>query len=71
MKRDMMKTVESIKGKGAIPDCYDITAPEILELYQILDNNSRDGKWDALTTAFDYGFILGARAQKAGKFNVK
>jgi hypothetical protein len=27
--------------------------------------------FDAISTVFDYGFVLGARAQKAGKFRAK
>lgn len=69
MKRDMIST--AAKAKNAIPDHYQLTVPELCELFSILGDDTRDGRWDALTTAFDYGFILGARAQKAGKFNAK
>ena len=67
--RDMMKTVE--KNKSTIPYNYELTYGELRDLYSILMDEGRDGRWDALTTAFDYGFVLGARAQKAGKFHVK
>lgn len=70
MKRDMMKTVESIKGKNLIPDHYDITLHELKTLHEMAQADL-DGELDALSTAFNYGFILGARAQKAGKFHVK
>ena len=69
MKRDMIST--AAKAKNTIPEHYDITVGELQELYSILKDDTRDGEWDALTTAFDYGFILGARAQKAGKFQAK
>lgn len=69
MARNMMKTIE--QTKGSIPDHYDIVAPEIQELYSTINTGGADGKWDAITTAFRYGFVLGARAQKAGKFKVK
>ena len=69
MKRDMMKTVEKVKG--TIPYNYELTLGELHDLYSVLMDENRDGRWDALTTAFDYGFVLGARAQKAGKFHVK
>ena len=68
MKRDMMKTVE--RAKGTIPYNYELTFGELRDLYSVLMDESRDSRWDALTTAFDYGFVLGARAQKAGKFRV-
>lgn len=69
MNRNMMNTVDKVKDN--IPANYDITIPELQELYEILQDPNRDGKWDALTTAFHYGFALGARAQKAGKFQAK
>ena len=65
MKRNMIAT--AAKAKKSIPERYDITVGELQELYSILADESRDGRWDALTTAFEYGFVLGARAQKAGK----
>ena len=70
MIRNMMKTVETIKGKGLIPDRYDITISEINTLHAMV-HTGLDGELDALTTAFDYGFILGSRAQKAGKLQSK
>lgn len=69
MNRDMIKTVNTIKGKGMIPDHYDITVPELNALHAMVHTGS-DGEYNALTTAFDYGFILGARAQKAGELQV-
>ena len=70
MNRNMMQTVETIKGKNFIPDHYDITVPEINTLHAMV-HSGLDGELDALTTAFGYGFILGARAQKAGKLQSK
>ena len=68
MKRDMMKTVETIQGKGLIPTAYDLDSSEMKTIYEMFLS---DDPFDAISTAFDYGFVLGARAQKAGKFHVK
>lgn len=59
------------KVEDSIPATYDITVPELQELYAILQDPTRDGKWDALTAAFRYGFALGARAEKSGKYEIK
>ena len=69
MKRNIITT--AAKAKNSIPEHYDITVGELQELYSILADESRDGRLDALTTAFEYGFVLGARAQKAGKLQKK
>ncbi len=68
MKRDMLKTVETIKGKNLIPTAYDLDSSEMKTLYEMFQSGD---PFDAICTAFDYGFILGARAQKAGKFQSK
>ena len=65
--RDMMKTVESIKGKGYIPDAYDLVAGEMDTIYKMFQYDP----FDAISTSFDYGFVLGARAQKAGRLQKK
>ena len=70
MQRNMMKTVETIKGKNLVPTAYDMTVQEINALHEMI-HSGLDGEWDAIVTAFDYGFVLGARAQKVGKFKVK
>lgn len=67
MSRDMMKTVETIKGKNIIPDAYDLNSEEMKTIYNLFHADP----YDAICTLFDYGFVLGARAQKKGRFNVK
>ena len=69
MTRNMTKTVEKVKGH--IPDAYDLTVVELQELHEILHDSSRDGEWDALCTAFRYGFALGARAERTGKYEIR
>lgn len=69
MKRNMMKTVAKVKG--CIPDPYNITFPEMQELHEILHRDSRDGEFDAFSAAFCYGFALGARAEKTGKYEIR
>ena len=68
MKRDMMKTVETVKGKGIIPTAYDLDSSEMKTIYEMFLSGD---PFDAISTAFDYGFVLGARAQSAGKFQAK
>lgn len=67
MKRDMMKTSEKVKGN--IPTQYDLTGEELQELHELIHSGS-DGEFDALSIAFKYGFALGARAEKTGKYNL-
>ena len=69
MKRNMMKTVEKVKGR--IPDVYDMTLEEMQELHEILNNGTRDCEFDAFSAAFCYGFALGARAEKSGKYEIR
>ena len=69
MKRDMLKTVEKVKGH--IPDVYDMTIEEMRMLHDILNNGTKDGEFDAFSTAFCYGFALGARAEKSGKYEIR
>lgn len=69
MTRNMKKTVEKVKGY--IPDAYDLTVEEFQELREIFHDSSRDGEWDALCTAFRYGFALGARAERTGKYEIR
>lgn len=69
MKRNMMKTVEKMKGR--IPTVYDMTMEEMQELHDILHSGTKDGEFDALSAAFCYGFALGARAEKSGKYEIQ
>lgn len=69
MKRNMMNTVAKVKG--SIPSVYDMTLEEMQELFKILHSESTDGTFDALSAAFCYGFALGARAEKSGKYEIK
>ncbi|MDO5327755.1 MAG: hypothetical protein Q4G00_13680 [Clostridia bacterium] len=67
MKRDMIKTSNSTIGH--IPGMYDMTILELQQLIEIL-HNGRDGEYDALDIAFRYGFALGARAERTGKYHL-
>lgn len=69
MARNMIKTVDKVKG--SIPDVYDLTIVDLQELHEILHDSSRDREWDALCTAFRYGFALGARAERSGKYEIR
>lgn len=67
MKRDMMKTSNSMIDR--IPGRFDMTIWELRQLIEIL-HNGRDGEFDALSIAFRYGFALGARAERTGKYHL-
>lgn len=56
-KRNMEQTVKKTVGK--IPTAYDISIEEICELTKLCQTD----KFNAITTAFRYGFALGARAR--------
>lgn len=59
MKRDMYKTVAEIQGK--IPNGYSMMFNECIDLV----NKAAEGKaFEAIATAFDYGFALGRRSAK-------
>ena len=64
-KRDMIAT--AAKAKQIIPDGYDLYAFEISQLFKMVRENKADGLYEALTTAFDYGFALGTRAFAKGR----
>lgn len=59
MKRDMLKTVADATGK--IPGNYDMTVGELESLYQMIKQNEI---FEALSTAFKYGFILGSQSER-------
>lgn len=68
MKRNMIKTVEKIRGKGIIPNAYDLDSEEMQTIYKMFASGDI---YEAISTAFDYGFILGARAEKSGKYAIQ
>lgn len=65
MKRDMNTTAE--KANLINRDAYDIRMTEIQELINKARNGSRTDAFDAVITAFNYGFVLGHRATVSGK----
>jgi len=67
MTRDMEKTAE--KAIQNIPDKYTIMSDEIMDLMKKARLKSPDETFDAILTAFRYGFVLGHRATIAGKVN--
>lgn len=73
MRRNMMNTVNAFTEKeDNIPEAYDICVGEMKELLQMaVPEECRgsvpfDGVYNAITTAFKYGFVLGSRAQRNG-----
>lgn len=62
-KRNMIQTAEKARGqltKNKHLSCYDLSIDEISELYIM----SRKEAIKAITTAFNYGFVLGTRARQ-------
>ncbi len=58
----MLEEARTIKPKE-----YDITVGELNKIYEIIRKKSNDYLFDAILTAFNYGFILGHKATVAGK----
>lgn len=65
MTRDMKKTAE--KATREIPSNYDLNSSEIIDLMKKARKGSPDDTYNAIITAFKYGFVLGHRATVAGK----
>ena len=66
--RDIYKTAEA----QAINDRYDISILQILELMQSIPflhliPGGKDAAYEAITTAFKYGYAMGSRAEKKQK----
>ena len=64
--RNMDQIIKRTNEKKIIPDKYDINILEINELYCKIQEGA-NGAWDAITSAFVFGFAMGCRATKAGK----
>ena len=63
-KRDMRQTAAAAKEAGIIPTQYELTAPELSNLFR-QTQESPNQAYSAIETAFIYGFVLGQRATKA------
>lgn len=63
-KRDMRQTAAAAKAAGIIPTQYELTALEITDLKQQTQEGPNQA-YNAIETAFIYGFVLGQRATKA------
>ena len=57
MKRDIYKTIKDVK----IPDRYDMSLEDMNKLRDLIITDGGDGMFDAIHTAFKYGFVLGER----------
>ena len=70
MKGRMKNAIAEVSGR--IPNGYQLTGQEILELIDIATARPEtpiDAAWDAIGTAFKYGFALGRRCEK--RYNKK
>ena len=63
--RNMEKTAE--KADHNIPDYYDLYGTELTTLFRKARSGNADETYEALVTAFKYGFVLGHRATLACK----
>lgn len=58
--RNMLKLLEGYGGKSPAPSPYQLTLEEIQALYGMLCNGKA---YQAIVSAFDYGFMLGRRCE--------
>lgn len=65
MIRDMKQTAD--KARSNIPGSYDLNSTELSELLNKARQNDPNETYDAIVTAFMYGFVMGHRATLAGK----
>lgn len=66
--RDIYKTAEA----QAINDRYDISILQIIELMQGIPYlhiipGGKDAAYEAIVTAFKYGYAMGSRSERASK----
>lgn len=61
MKRDMWKIAKSMEGK--IPAAYDLRYMEVVQSNEKLLSSERNARFDAIATAFRYGFALAQRME--------
>ena len=67
--RNMIETAQRIKGLWSqykYLSCYDLSLDEAIELYDI----SKTDAVKAISIAFNYGFVLGTRANAKGRVSV-
>ena len=69
MIRDFRKTAE--KAHHNIPDYYGMRGQEIIDLMKQARDRDPEETYQAIVTAFRYGFVLGNRATVAGKVTKK
>ncbi len=61
--RNMKATTERVHGR--IAEHYDMSGSDVVELCEIAQKDV----YEAITRAFEYGYVLGHRATKAGKYS--
>lgn len=67
-----MRNMENLseKARGNIPSAYDINSEELLRLKDMICSGDKDQMFEAVCMAFNYGFVCGCRATRAGKVKV-
>ena len=63
--RNMKQTAD--KASNNIPSTYDLNSTELRELISKARQADPNDSYDAIVTAFMYGFVMGHRATLAGK----
>ncbi len=61
MQRDMWKIAKSMEGK--IPAPYDLRYKECIQLNEKWSSGEPNARYDAILTAFRYGFALAQRME--------
>lgn len=59
MKRNMWKIAKETK----IPMAYDLTYGEVLQIKEKYESGETNARFDAILTAFKYGFALAQRME--------
>lgn len=65
MIRNMEKVVSETRGK--IPKGYNLSCDECIRLVKMAVGGDFNGAFEAICTAFNYGFALGKRCEKRQK----
>ena len=61
-KRDLEKTAARVMYR--VPSGYDLTHADLTQLHDMAEHNF----FEAICTAFNFGYVMGHRATEAGKY---
>lgn len=64
MKRDVFRTADQAR----VSSDYDMTHSQIIQLARTAAGGTGQDLYTALDVAFRFGYVMGGRADKAGKY---